>query len=77
MQGLWPESLSATGAIKSKRILKMVEALVRIIYWGCDGILVQSKDFSTQVESLGVSVVLRLHMSAFSNILGNGAPGRQ
>jgi len=55
MQDLWPESLSATGAIKSKRILKMVEVLVRFIYRGCDRILVQSRAFSAHVESLSAS----------------------
>lgn len=55
MQDLWPASLSATGAVNSKRILKMVEGLVRFIYRGCDRILVQSRAFSAQVENLGVS----------------------
>jgi glycosyltransferase involved in cell wall biosynthesis len=55
MQDLWPESLSATGAIKSKKILKMVEALVRFIYRGCDRILVQSRAFSARVESLSAN----------------------
>jgi glycosyltransferase involved in cell wall biosynthesis len=47
--------LSATGAIKSKKILKMAEALVRFIYRGCDRILVQSRAFSAQVESLSAN----------------------
>ena len=55
MQDLWPESLSATGALKSKRILKMIGGLVRFIYRGCDRILIQSRAFSPQVESLGVN----------------------
>ena len=29
---LWPESLSATGAIRSERVLSWVEAVVRYIY---------------------------------------------
>jgi glycosyltransferase involved in cell wall biosynthesis len=55
MQDLWPESLSATGAINSKRILKIVEGIVRFIYRNCDCILVQSRAFSVQIEGLGVS----------------------
>jgi colanic acid biosynthesis glycosyl transferase WcaI len=54
MQDLWPESLSATGAVKSKRLLKLVARLVRFIYHGCDRILVQSRAFSSQIESFGV-----------------------
>jgi glycosyltransferase involved in cell wall biosynthesis len=53
MQDLWPESLSATGALKSKSILKIVEILVRIIYRYCDRILVQSRAFIPSIENLG------------------------
>ena len=54
VQDLWPESLSATGAINSKLILHLVENMVRFIYRGCDNILVQSKAFSPSIEKLGV-----------------------
>jgi len=50
MQDLWPESLSATGAIRSEKILKMVDILVRFIYRGCDRILVQSRAFIEPVK---------------------------
>ncbi|MCJ7538115.1 MAG: glycosyltransferase family 4 protein [Desulfobacterales bacterium] len=53
MQDLWPESLSATGAVRSKRILKMVELMVRFIYRGCDRILIQSKAFLDPIKRLG------------------------
>jgi len=54
IQDLWPESLSATGAVKSKYILKMTEHLVRFIYSHCDRILVQSKSFIDAVTQRGV-----------------------
>ncbi len=54
VQDLWPESLSATGAVKSARILEMVEKLVRHIYRRCDLILVQSEAFIPSIEKLGV-----------------------
>lgn len=54
VQDLWPESLSATGAVRSEKILKIVEKMVRFIYSGCDRILIQSKAFSPSIESLGV-----------------------
>jgi glycosyltransferase involved in cell wall biosynthesis len=50
MQDLWPESLSATGAISSEKILKMVDILVRFIYRGCERILVQSRTFIEPVK---------------------------
>lgn len=42
---LWPESLSAVGAVKSKRLLGAVGMLVKLIYKNCDLILAQSKSF--------------------------------
>jgi len=53
VQDLWPESLSATGAIRVPWILKLVERMVREIYRGCDLILVQSRAFIPSVEKLG------------------------
>ncbi|MDI6688588.1 MAG: glycosyltransferase family 4 protein [Desulfobacterales bacterium] len=53
MQDLWPESLSATGAVRSEKILKMVDMLVRSIYKGCDRILVQSQAFFEPVKRQG------------------------
>jgi colanic acid biosynthesis glycosyl transferase WcaI len=54
VQDLWPESLSATGAIKSPAILKAVGHLVRWIYKGCAKILIQSEVFYEPVRKLGV-----------------------
>jgi colanic acid biosynthesis glycosyl transferase WcaI len=54
VQDLWPESLSATGALKSQYILKMVEHLVRFIYSRCDLILVQSRVFINTISSMGI-----------------------
>jgi glycosyltransferase involved in cell wall biosynthesis len=53
MQDLWPESLSATGAIRSKTVLKIVELMVRVVYKGCDYILAQSKAFIPSIIQLG------------------------
>ncbi|MEK7352537.1 MAG: glycosyltransferase family 4 protein [Nitrospirota bacterium] len=64
VQDLWPESLSATGATKSRWILGIVEFLVRRIYCQCDRILVQSEAFRTPIERLGVK---REHIMYFPN----------
>jgi len=45
VQDLWPESLSATGFVKSPTLLRMVGWMVRGIYRGCDTLLVQSRAF--------------------------------
>lgn len=52
---LWPESLSAVGAVRSQRILSAVAGLVRVIYRRCDRILVQSRAFYESVIRNGGS----------------------
>jgi colanic acid biosynthesis glycosyl transferase WcaI len=52
VQDLWPETLSATGVVRSERILSLIGQLVRFIYNGCDRILIQSKAFAASVKRL-------------------------
>jgi colanic acid biosynthesis glycosyl transferase WcaI len=54
VQDLWPESLSATGAVKNRFVLGLVGALIKWIYRGCDRVLVQSEAFIPSVEAHGV-----------------------
>lgn len=49
VQDLWPESLEATGFVKSRRILGAVGWMVRGIYRYCDLLLVQSRAFTDSV----------------------------
>lgn len=53
VQDLWPETLAATGAVKSPFLLSMVGRMVKRIYQGCDMILVQSKGFVEPVVAIG------------------------
>ena len=46
---IWPETLEAVGAVRSKSILKMVGKLVSFIYKRCDLILAQSRSFIPQI----------------------------
>ncbi len=55
VQDLWPESLTATGAVRSPKIIKMVTRLVCLIYSECDKILVTSKAYLGKIEKLGIS----------------------
>ena len=50
---LWPESLSATGAIRSERLLGIVRRVVRFIYRRCDRILVSSRGFFDNIDAIG------------------------
>lgn len=52
VQDLWPESLSATGHIQNRVVLKLVGLAVRFIYRHCDLLLVQSKAFEEPVRAL-------------------------
>jgi colanic acid biosynthesis glycosyl transferase WcaI len=54
VQDLWPESLSATGAVKSPLVLRLVDALIKWVYRGCDRVLVQSEAFIPSVSAHGV-----------------------
>lgn len=53
VQDLWPESLSATGMVRARWILALVERMVRFIYRHSDRILIQSQAFREQVLRLG------------------------
>jgi glycosyltransferase involved in cell wall biosynthesis len=50
---LWPETLSAVGAVRSPTLLAWVGRLVSFIYRRCDRILVQSRSFAPSVERHG------------------------
>jgi colanic acid biosynthesis glycosyl transferase WcaI len=51
LQDLWPESLRATGAIRSRLALRLADRLVRWIYGKVDRILVQSPGFENSVRA--------------------------
>jgi len=53
VQDLWPETLSATGAVRRRWILNAVERFVRFLYANCDRILVQSQAFLPSIQKLG------------------------
>jgi len=53
VQDLWPESLSAAGAVNSKVVLSLVARMVKFIYRRCDRILIQAKSFSDSIQQQG------------------------
>ncbi len=55
VQDLWPESLAATGAVRSPRILKWVGHMVQMIYRRCDRVLIQSEAFKEPVVAAGAN----------------------
>lgn len=52
VQDLWPESLSATGAVSNRRVLAAVAWVVRRIYRSCDLILAPSRGFFGPIEDI-------------------------
>jgi glycosyltransferase involved in cell wall biosynthesis len=55
VQDLWPESLAATGAVRSPWALSLVRSLVDFIYRRCDRVLVSSKGFTSHVLASGIT----------------------
>lgn len=51
---LWPESISAVGAIKSPFFLNVVKKFVHFIYKHCDQILVSSPGFVGRIKEMGI-----------------------
>jgi len=52
VQDLWPDSLSATGYVKGRHLLRVVESVVRWIYRKADLLLVQSRAFEAPVSAM-------------------------
>lgn len=75
VQDLWPESLSATGYVKSPRVLKMVEAVVRYIYRKMDLLLVQSEAFIAPVSALAGATPVRYHPNAVDDSFSRPVKG--
>ncbi len=48
---LWPETLSAIGAVRSRPLIALIGSLVAAIYRRCDLILAQSRSFVPQIEA--------------------------
>lgn len=55
VQDLWPESLIAVDAIRSRWLLRPVDTLVRTLYRASERVLIQSRAFRQHVESRGVN----------------------
>jgi colanic acid biosynthesis glycosyl transferase WcaI len=52
VQDLWPQSLSATGAVKSLAVLKKIEFMMSWIYYQSNLILIQSSAFKTPITEI-------------------------
>jgi glycosyltransferase involved in cell wall biosynthesis len=50
VQDLWPESIEATGYVRNRLIIRVVEMLVRVIYRRADLIMISSRPFAAAIE---------------------------
>jgi glycosyltransferase involved in cell wall biosynthesis len=61
VQDLWPQSLSATGYIQNRCILRAVEKIVQFIYRHADLLLVQSRAFIEPVRRLAPETSIKYY----------------
>lgn len=66
VQDLWPESLSATGYIPNRLVLRLVAQVVRYIYRHTDLILVQSRAFEQPVRTLAGDTPIEYYPNSVS-----------
>jgi colanic acid biosynthesis glycosyl transferase WcaI len=55
LQDLWPESLSATGAVKAERLIRIARFVTAIIHRNADLNLVSCNGFAERLQAMGVS----------------------
>jgi glycosyltransferase involved in cell wall biosynthesis len=78
VQDIWPEALRATGFIKNRCILRIVEMLVRYIYRFSDSILIQSEEFRASVERLANDKAkIRFYPNSAEDVLAGPANAHQ
>lgn len=78
VQDLWPQSLEATGFVRSPRLLGAVAWVVRRIYRRCDLLLVQSQGFVPVVQAMAGRTPVEYHPNpgelAFGEAKAAGTP---
>lgn len=75
VQDLWPESLSATGYVKNRHLLKAVEYVVRYIYKRTTLLLVQSEAFFAPVGKLAPSTPIRYYPNSVDDSFAKPVTG--
>lgn len=76
VQDLWPQSLSATGYVRNRLVLRMVEWVVRFIYRRADLILVQSQAFIEPVRALAGDTPIKYYPNSVDGSFAVPATGK-
>jgi glycosyltransferase involved in cell wall biosynthesis len=74
VQDLWPESLSATGHVRNRTVLKLVGRVVRFIYRHTDLLLVQSRAFEAPVRALAPATPIVYYPNSVDDSFAQPAP---
>jgi glycosyltransferase involved in cell wall biosynthesis len=75
VQDLWPQSLEVTGFVTNRRLLSLVEAIVRWIYRRSDLLLVQSQAFIPVVQPMAGGTLVKYHPNPGELPFSQTAPG--
>jgi glycosyltransferase involved in cell wall biosynthesis len=75
VQDLWPQSLEVTGFVTNRRLLSLVEAIVRWIYRRSDLLLVQSQAFIPVVQPMAGGTLVKYHPNPGELPSSQTAPG--
>lgn len=75
VQDMWPESLSATGHVRNRLILELVEWVVRFIYRHVDLLLVQSRAFEEPIRALAFGTPIAYYPNSVDEAFAVPAKG--
>lgn len=75
VQDLWPESLSATGHVQNRFVLKVVSWVVQFIYSHSDLLLVQSRAFEAPVGVLASGTPIKYYPNSVDDTFAMPAKG--
>ena len=76
VQDLWPESLEATGYIKNRYFLSLIELCSRLIYAYSDLILVQSEAFIPPVRRLAAKAKIKYYPNSVDAVFRSAVPDK-
>jgi glycosyltransferase involved in cell wall biosynthesis len=77
VQDLWPESLTATGYVKSRLLINLVSWVVKVIYRQVDLILISSRPFEEPIKRFRTSAPIEYLPNSVDKDLGNPESGEK
>ena len=75
VQDLWPDSIEATGYIKNRLIIRLLNSIVSFIYKKSDVILVSSRPFKGIIQSYGTKAKIIYYPNSVDNSFSDPETG--